>query len=81
MIHQPAGREVCVQRQEVSSSTIRSIGYDFETFTLEVEFASGHVYQYFDVPDAVYAGLMAAPSHGKYLDAHVKKGGFRYRRI
>ena len=36
-------------RQPVSSSNIRSIGYDSESNTLEIEFHSGGVYQYFGV--------------------------------
>lgn len=68
-------------RQPVSSSSIRSIGYEPTTQILEVEFTSGHVYQYFNVPNAIYAGLMVASSHGKYLDANVKKGGFRFREM
>lgn len=36
-------------RQPVSSSNIRSIGYDSKSNTLEIEFHSGGVYQYFGV--------------------------------
>ena len=49
--------------------------------TLEVEFLSGAVYQYFDVPQSIYDGLMAADSHGKYFAAYIKKGGYRYVRV
>ena len=35
-------------RQPVSSSNIRSIGYDSMSSTLEIEFHSGGVYQYFN---------------------------------
>ncbi|MCJ7668218.1 MAG: KTSC domain-containing protein [Anaerolineae bacterium] len=59
-------------RQPVSSTDIRSIGYDPESQTLEVEFHSGGVYQYFGVPASVYSGLMSASSHGKYFHRHVK---------
>lgn len=49
--------------------------------TLEVEFKNGAVYQYYDVPQSIYEGLMAADSHGRYLDIYVKKGGYRYSQI
>ena len=39
-----------MDRIQVRSSNIRSIGYDQKTQTLEVEFLKGGVYQYFDVP-------------------------------
>lgn len=68
-------------RTPVSSSNIASIGYDSRTQTLEVEFNNGSVYQYHGVPAGIYQGLMGAPSHGEYLDAYVKKGGYAYTRI
>lgn len=62
-----------MERQYVSSSNIASIGYDPDNQVLEIEFLSGAVYQYYDVPQSVYDGLMAADSHGKFLDVYIKK--------
>ena len=70
-----------MQRKYVTSSNIASIGYDAEQMILEVEFNYGSIYQYFDVPESVYEGLMTADSHGKYLDAYVKKAGYRYEKL
>lgn len=70
-----------MDRVRVSSSNIASIGYDARTQTLEVEFHSGSVYQYHGVPPSLYQGLMGAPSHGEYLDAYIKKGGYAHTRI
>lgn len=67
-------------RKSVTSSDIRSIGYDDETRVLEIEFHSGGIYQYYSVPRAVYEGLMNASSHGKYFHGHIK-GVFSYQRI
>jgi len=61
-----------MDRQRVSSSNVRSIGYDATSSTLEVEFNSGGVYRYSDVPEAVYAALMRASSKGSYLNDHIK---------
>lgn len=70
-----------MERQYVSSSNIASIGYDASDMILEVEFLNRAIYQYYDVPQSVYDGLMSASSHGSYLDAYVKKGGYRYSKI
>lgn len=70
-----------MERQYVSSSNIASIGYDASDMILEVEFLNGAIYQYYDVPQSLYDGLMSASSHGSYLDAYVKKGGYRYCKI
>lgn len=70
-----------MNRKYVSSANIASIGYDSATKILEVEFLNGSIYQYFDVPESLYDGLMSADSHGKFLNEHIKKNGFRYERI
>lgn len=69
-----------MNRAPVSSSNLRSVGYDEATQTLEIEFHSGGVYQYDSVPRSVYKALMNAPSHGKYFHAHIK-GVYPYKRI
>ena len=35
-------------------------------------FRAGGVYRYHDVPESVYHGLMAAPSHGTFFQKHIK---------
>ena len=61
-----------MRRRPVESSSIRSIGYDVASRTLELEYASGDVYRYFDVPQPTYAGLLAAPSIGAYVNQEIK---------
>ncbi|MEH2379353.1 MAG: KTSC domain-containing protein [Nostoc sp.] len=65
----------------MSSSNVASIGYDAEHQILEVEFLNGSLYQYFNIPQSLYQGLMSATSHGTYLDTYIKKSGFTSRRI
>jgi len=48
--------------------------------TLEVEFQNGNVYQYFDVPEAVYQEFRQAPSRGQFLNTNIK-GVYRYARM
>lgn len=70
-----------MDRKYVTSSNIASIGYDSFSMILEVEFLNGTIYQYFDIPETIYEDLMAADSHGKYLNEYIKKGGYRYERV
>jgi len=67
-------------RTQVQSSNLRSIGYDAETQTLEIEFTSGGVYQYYGVSSATFQGLMNAASHGTYFHQHIKNN-YSYHRI
>lgn len=69
-----------MERKPVSSSNIASIGYDEATSTLEIEFLNNSIYQYFDVPQHIYQGLMNADSHGQYLAQNIK-GIYRYSKV
>lgn len=61
-----------MNRQPVTSSNIASIGYDAVLQILEVEFLNGTLYHYLNVPQPEYDALMAAGSHGTYLNANIK---------
>lgn len=69
-----------MERKLVTSSNIASIGYDENTSTLEIEFLNNTIYQYFDVPQQVYGGIMSADSHGQYLAQNIK-GVYRYSKV
>lgn len=69
-----------MNRTTVSSSNLKSVGYDRSSNTLEIEFHGGRIYQYYNVPKSVYDGLMAASSHGKFHDRRIK-GKYNYSRI
>lgn len=69
-----------MERRVVSSSNVRSVGYDAGAGALEVEFNNGGLYQYLHVPEAVYSALMRAPSIGAYLNENVKDR-YSYQRV
>jgi hypothetical protein len=56
-----------VQREALKSKAVISAGYDESTRELELEFRSGHVYRYEDVPAAVYAWLLRIENKGGYV--------------
>jgi hypothetical protein len=51
---------------------MRSVGYDSAQQILEIEFTSGAVYQYFEVPAAVFEELMHAESKGQYFNQEIR---------
>jgi hypothetical protein len=69
-----------MNREQVTSSTVASLGYDAGTMTLEVEFVTGFVYQYFDVPEFEYQNLVTAESIGRYFNQNIRNS-YRYGRI
>jgi len=61
-----------MHRQTVSSSAISSVGYDERSAVLEVEFSSGAVYDYLQVPPKVYRDLLKAPSKGSFVSRRLR---------
>ncbi len=59
-------------RQVVESSSLRSIGYERTTETLEVEFKNGGVYRYGSVPAEIWNQLRGADSIGRFFQDHVR---------
>lgn len=65
---------------KVTSRAIRSISYDAERCTLDVEFSSSKVYRYFDVSPPVYEWLSRTKSKGRFINRLVKDN-YRYERV
>lgn len=61
-----------MSRISVSSSNVRSIGYDEWTSTLEVQFHSGGIYQHSNVPSHLYVSFMDAGSKGSFYWSHLR---------
>jgi KTSC domain len=54
------------------STMLRTIGYDAERQLLQIEFRNHSIYQYFDVPEAVYEELIHASSKGAYFNQCIR---------
>jgi hypothetical protein len=62
------------------SSVIRRFSYRAERRELNVEFVTGRVYLYFDVPPDEVLSLRAAFSKGRYFNAHIRDR-YRFREL
>jgi len=69
-----------MRRRRVESTTLTSVGYESESQVLEVEFCSGAVYRYFEVPGKVHQALWNAESKGKYFNLHIRDQ-YEFRRL
>ena len=56
----------------MSSSAVRSVGYDDALHILEIEYISGEVYRYYGVSRAAYERLDKAESKGTYVNQEIK---------
>jgi len=61
-----------MEREPIKSSALASAGYDAETGTLEVEFRSGAIYRYANVPEALYVALVEGDSPGRFFAYHIR---------
>jgi hypothetical protein len=67
-----------MDREVVVSVSVRAVGYDQVTSTLEIEFCDSSVYQYTNVSEDVYRGLMDSLGFNlektdlKYFNEHIK---------
>ena len=62
-----------MDRKKVSSSSIRSVGYDERNRVLEVEFTDGRLNQYAGVSAEVHRRLMSAPSIVSYFRDNIEE--------
>ena len=69
-----------MNRESVQSPNIRSVGYDPQSDVLELEFVSGKVFRYFDVPEFAAGKFFSAPSPEQFLNGNVIYQ-YRYQRV
>ena len=63
-----------MKREPVTSSAIKSIGYNEDKQILEVEIVdTGRVYKYFNVPLEEYMDFLDAKSLGEYYNRVIKE--------
>ena len=65
-----------MHRESVESEALASVGYEPRLRVLEIEFHSGEIYRYFDVPPDLHVRLMQADSVGHFFAEHIRNAGF-----
>ena len=63
----------------LNSSAISSVNYD-DTETLQVTFRSGHIYEFYSVPQNVVENLLSSESAGRFFVNNIN-GRFTSRRV
>ena len=61
-----------MERKNIESSMLQSIGYDASSSTLELEFKTGAVWQYSDFPESLWYEFDASESQGKFFHREIK---------
>lgn len=58
--------------KQLASTCIKEAEYDPKTEEMTLTFANGRIYRYYDVPEAVYNGLVTAPSTGHEFNTNIR---------
>jgi hypothetical protein len=82
-----SGETVSTERQQekeitmfpVNSTTIAAIGYCQTNRVLQIDFLKGTRYRYLEVPPQLFREFALAPSKGRFFNATIKRGGFKYQ--
>lgn len=64
----------------VNSSNLEWISYDEEEKKLYIQFRNGSIYEYYDVPENIFTGLLGAGSHGRYFWMKIRDK-FDYKKL
>ena len=67
-----------VLMEDVNSSNLKRVGHDGQDLFLE--YSSGALYKYSDVPQSLYEELLTSESKGKFVNACVK-GKYEFKRL
>lgn len=67
-------------RVAVTSRSLSSVLFRKSSRTLEVEFRSGAIYRYHQVPEKTYADLLRATSKGRYFSTRIR-GKHQFERV
>ena len=62
-----------MRRVPVESRALKSVGYEADGRLLELEFSSGTLYRYFEVPEFTYRALMHAKSKGRFFQKSIDR--------
>lgn len=74
----PETRNQSFAEYTITTTTSMIVDYEYHQQVLKVSFADGNVYEYFDVPKAVYVKLVNADTPGRFARRHIYNN-FVYR--
>jgi hypothetical protein len=61
-----------IERMLVDSSNLKSVGYCDKRQILSVEFQSGSIFHYYNVPPTVFEEMGVAPSRGQFYAKEIR---------
>jgi len=70
-----------MQRRPVRSTSLKSVGYDADTLTLEIEWRNGSLVRYTGVPAPMYQALLTVSGKALFVEQVVERGGYEREQV
>lgn len=65
-----------MKRLPIRSTSLKAVGYDPATQTLEIEYRHGSIVRYTGVSEAVYQGLLHVPGKVQFVEQVLERSGY-----
>ena len=65
-----------MQRRPVRSTSVKAVGYDADTQTLEIEYRHGGLVRYTGVPTPIYEALLQVPGKALFIEQVIERNGY-----
>ncbi|GGG40998.1 KTSC domain-containing protein [Hymenobacter glacieicola] len=70
-----------MQRRPIRSTSLKAVGYDAATLTLEIEHRHGGLVRYTGVPAVIYEALLHIPGKAMFVEQVVERGGYTREQV
>lgn len=70
-----------MQRRPIRSTSLKAVGYEATTLTLEIEYRNGSLVRYTGVPEAMYQALLAVAGKAMFVEQVVERGGYEREQV
>ncbi|MET4108102.1 KTSC domain-containing protein [Hymenobacter sp. UYP22] len=70
-----------MQRRPVRSTSLKAVGYEAATQTLEIEYRHGGLVRYTGVPAAIHAALLQLPNKLLFVEQVLERNGYEREQL
>lgn len=70
-----------LKRVPVQSRILKSIAYDEPLHVMEVEYQTGSIYRYYEIPVEVYKAMFSERSPGSFWNSFLKANRVRSKKV
>ncbi|QJX48063.1 KTSC domain-containing protein [Hymenobacter taeanensis] len=70
-----------MQRRPIRSTSLKAVGYDATTETLEIEYRHGSLVRYTGVPAALYEALLQVPGKAMFVEQVIERSGYGRQQV